>query len=183
VSLISRESNLRFERIESLYLGDFSGNRSVLFPSHLTRFQKRTRRGLSKTWKFWTTPFVCLCQTLYCETHTFRISSYIKRFDFAPYVLEKGLFQSKINFSEQIDFGLHLCDERSEKEQDQIGTDHTWTSSGSASPRGGRRVGSGRPTGRTSLCQTITFGLNMMNLHASHTLGCSTITIRGKKSR
>ena len=34
VSLISREPNLRFERI-SLYLEDFSENRSVLFPSAL----------------------------------------------------------------------------------------------------------------------------------------------------
>jgi hypothetical protein len=35
VSLISREPKLRFERIESLYLEDFSENRSVLFPSAL----------------------------------------------------------------------------------------------------------------------------------------------------
>ncbi len=34
VSLISREPNLRFQRI-SLYLEYFSGNRSVLFPSAL----------------------------------------------------------------------------------------------------------------------------------------------------
>ncbi len=34
VSLISRDPNLRFERI-SLYLEDFSANRSLLFPSAL----------------------------------------------------------------------------------------------------------------------------------------------------
>ncbi len=92
VSLISREPNLRFERI--------SISRRFLWKSFSSfpfyTLQKRTRHGLSETSKFRTAPFVWLCQTLYCETHTFRIINYIKRFDFRPCTFEKGLLQSKI---------------------------------------------------------------------------------------
>jgi hypothetical protein len=37
----------------------------------------------------------------------------------------KSPFSIKIDFSEQIDFGLQLCDDRAEQEQDQIDIGHT----------------------------------------------------------
>ena len=57
VSLFSREPNLRFERI-SISRGILCKSFSSFSLLHSTRLQKRTRRGLSKTCKFWTAPFV-----------------------------------------------------------------------------------------------------------------------------
>jgi hypothetical protein len=82
---------------------------------HSTRLQKRTRRGLSKTCKFWTVPFVWLCQTLYSETQfktsvirlvllTFRLSDYWfdSLFDRTPstkpFFNPKSIFSSKSIF-------------------------------------------------------------------------------------
>ena len=57
VSLISREPNLRFERI-SISRGFLCKSFSSFSLLHSTRLQKRTRHGLSKTCKFWTASFV-----------------------------------------------------------------------------------------------------------------------------
>jgi hypothetical protein len=63
VSLISRArtSDLR----ESLYLEDFSENRSVLFPSALDTIAEEDSSRVTETSRFRTALFVWLCQTLY----------------------------------------------------------------------------------------------------------------------
>jgi hypothetical protein len=96
VSLISREPNLRFERI--------SISRRFLWKS-FSSFPFCTRHdcrrglvaGYPKFVSFGPRPLFDSVRHFILK-HTFRISTHIKRFHFAPCVLKKGLFQSKSIF-------------------------------------------------------------------------------------